>query len=178
MIMERGVAGVSTRDLAQRVGVSEALIFHYFKSKAGLLEAAALSRETLLSSLLEVLEKPASNNLAATLQSLTEAASKRLRPGTPGWAFCSIMLSRDPRTQDFRETGLSVLTNARSRFADWLEDSGRLRTDGFAAACSFFEGVLFLVATLPSEAQAWDESAPEAFAGLALRWCQIHLGDA
>lgn len=175
MIAERGVTGVSTRDLAKQVGVSEALIFHHFKNKAGLLAAAALNQETMLAAMSALFETDAPKDVATVINGLSADAAQRMRPGSPGAAYAAMLLSHDHRMADVREQGLEVLRETEARFGDWLDRGGEISNSGLAAARSFFEGVIFLVATLPSDKAGWDAEAPKAFADLAARWRANHL---
>lgn len=175
MIAERGPSGVSTRELARRVGVSEALIFHHFKNKAGLLAAAAISQETLLARMTAYINGPPSDDLGRDIDDLAAAGAARMRPGTPGWAMLAVMTAHDEQTAELRGEALVVLDSALHAFAGWLDQSGGLRTDGLVAAYAFFEAILFAVATLPDDPKAWDTIAPKTFASLAQRWRSTHL---
>lgn len=52
LFAERGFHGVSVRDIARKARVSEALLYHYFKNKTGLLEAVLQEKLTEISTAL------------------------------------------------------------------------------------------------------------------------------
>jgi len=55
LFAQHGYAGTSTKQIAQEVGITEGLIFHYFPTKAELLIAVARQRMTFLAEALELL---------------------------------------------------------------------------------------------------------------------------
>lgn len=175
LIAEKGLAAISTREIARRANVSEALIFHHFGSKVGLLTAAAHSGDTLLAEVMARTNGPPASDLPEAIMEICARAGRKLRPGGPGWAFTTALLSRDQRTEELRQEGMELLRQSEAALASWLERSGPPRHGGSVAARGLYEGILFLAATIPHAPEAWDEAAPPAFADLASRWCAIHL---
>ncbi len=57
LFAQHGFAATSTKRIAQEVGVTEGLIFHYFPSKADLLMAVATQRRTFLGEATALLEQ-------------------------------------------------------------------------------------------------------------------------
>ncbi|CTQ50510.1 TetR/AcrR family transcriptional regulator [Jannaschia donghaensis] len=178
MIAERGIAGLSTRELSRRAGVSEALIFHHFRTKVGLIVAAARSGDTLLSKLVALTKGPPPEDLGAVVDTVTAEAVRRMAPGAPGRAFGATMMSDDPKIADIRAEGLLLFAQARTALVDWMNQTPRpLRHGGTAAAQTLLEGVMWRLATLPNDAEGWARTAPDSFADLALRWRALHLED-
>jgi AcrR family transcriptional regulator len=177
-IAERGVGAVSTRDIARQAGVSEALIFHHFGTKAGLLEAAAQSGGTLLAKVMAMADGPPPEDLGGAVDALMQEAALRLRPGGAAWAMVSSLVSRDAAVAGLRAEGLTLLARARSALAAWMDAAPTPpRHGGTSAVETLFDGLLWRVATLPDDPEAWDAAAPAAFASLAARWRALHLED-
>lgn len=54
----QGFAATSTKEVAQRAGITEGLLYHYFPTKAGLLQAVAERRHRFALELLDVFGEP------------------------------------------------------------------------------------------------------------------------
>lgn len=178
MIANHGFAGLSTREVARRAGVSEALIFHHFGTKVGLLEAVVKSGDTFFAAASDLSATPPAENLGAAIDALLKEATRRLRPGGADWASVLSLLSRESAVSGLRSEMMGLMTDVRSDLADWMNKSSPPpRLGGEVASATLFEGILWLIATLPDAPSAWDEAAPGAFANLSARWRALHLED-
>lgn len=179
VIAERGPTRFSTREVARRAGVSEALIFHHFETKFGLLKAVAASSETLLAEVTRIVSEPPTQPVGR-IAALCARAAQILRPDTSGGIFFATIVMRGETSRKMRGAAFEQLGLTRTALARWLDrcaETGaiRLRTDGATAAQSLFEGILWLVVFLPEDPAAWDEVAPAAFSELHERWTRSHV---
>lgn len=176
LISERGFAGVATREVARRAGVSEGLIFHHFGTKEGLFAAAIRSGETLLGYMEDVAAGPPAPDLGAAVEAITQTAAVRLN-SRPVRAFTASLTERNGHTAPMRAKGLDLLDQTRRAVSDWMDRSapGAIRGGGDAGARTLFEGMLYLAITLPDDDAGWTRAAPGAFADLARRWSDLHL---
>jgi AcrR family transcriptional regulator len=179
VIAERGPTRFSTREVARRAGVSEALIFHHFETKLGLLKAVAASSETLLAEVTRLVSGPAADPIGR-IAALCAKAAHILRPDMSGGIFFATIVMRGEASRKMSGAAFEQLRLTRNALAEWLDrcaETGvvRLNTDGTTAAQSLFEGILWLVVFLPEDPVAWDEAAPAAFSELHERWALTHF---
>lgn len=73
VLTERGVAGLTTREIANRAGVAESSIFYHFKDRLGLLRAIASGGVPAFADLIKLRETNEPTTLQASLRQLLEA---------------------------------------------------------------------------------------------------------
>ena len=127
---ERGWDAVTTRQIAERAGVNQALIHYHFGSKEGLLHAAfdVALRGMFAAPMEALLTAPSFATGAAELVRAFEA----MDPSNPEALFSMEALSRATRDETVRRSMAALLAEFRSAVAARVrsaQDSGELRPE-------------------------------------------------
>jgi AcrR family transcriptional regulator len=124
-----GFNGVSTKQIAQEVGVTEGLIFHYFASKEDLLNAVIETRHSFFGSLRELLSNARGMSTQDVLPMLAGEWLKTLRRES---AITSIMFAEAQTNAKVGEARQGLIAGGVSLLADYLQERvsvGELRAD-------------------------------------------------
>jgi AcrR family transcriptional regulator len=124
-----GFNGVSTKQIAQEVGVTEGLIFHYFASKEDLLNAVIETRYSFFGSLRELLLNARGMSTQAVMPMLASEWLKTLRRES---AITSIMFAEAQTNAKVGEALQGLIAGGVSLLADYLQERvsvGELRSD-------------------------------------------------
>ena len=125
---EQGYRGTSLREIARRVGISDAGLLHHFGTKTGLLAATIAERDELDRTRRE--EAEASG--ATFVDTMREQVSRNAR--SPGLVALHVVLSAEatdpqhPAHDSFRERYRSIRHQDDAEFAR-LQERGELRRD-------------------------------------------------
>jgi AcrR family transcriptional regulator len=125
---EQGYRGTSLREIARRVGISDAGLLHHFGSKTGLLAATIAERDEL-----DRVRREESEASGATfVDTMREQVSRN--SASPGLVALHVVLSAEatdpqhPAHESFRERYRSIRHQDDEEFAR-LQRRGELRTD-------------------------------------------------
>ena len=124
LFAERGLDGVSLRDVTREANVDLGLVNYHFKSKNGLFETIIAQRNeeiwTDRSAMLEAL--PEVPPLASVVEAFLRPLLNRLRSGDPGWRYYAALASQvhnQQRYSEFRhhmlEPTAKIIVNTLSR---------------------------------------------------------------
>jgi len=162
LFAQHGFAATSTKRIAQEVGVTEGLIFHYFPSKGELLLAAASQRRTFMGEALALLQgaegKPARDLLDTIVLGWVEAIQRQSDLVT--------MLLVESQTNEelaviFREV-VARMVEAMSGYLGSRVQAGELRGDlpVRTSAMMFFSSLMmFFLTSRGQQPSAWRERA-------------------
>lgn len=145
LFCEHGYAGTSTRRIAEKAGVTEGLVFHYFGTKDALLLELASRQNTFAGRVLTLVQRAGEG----TARELLHAAAAGFSGVSPAEAaFVGFMLAEAQVNSTLR----SLVNTATAVVLDGLVQAlashvaaGELRADASlpAAAHGFFGGFLF-----------------------------------
>lgn len=164
LFAQHGFAATSTKRIAQEVGVTEGLIFHYFPSKADLLMAVATQRRTFLGEATALLQqaegRPARVVLGGIVLGWVEAIQRQ--------ADLVTMLLVESQTNPelaavFRGVVRQMVT-AMTGYLSGRVRAGELRSDlpvATSAMIFFSSLMMFFLTNRELEPSAWQERATE-----------------
>lgn len=173
LFAQHGFAATSTKRIAQEVGVTEGLIFHYFPSKGELLLAAASQRRTFMGEALALLQgaegKPARDLLDTIVLGWVEAIQRQSDIVT--------MLLVESQTNEelaviFGEV-VSRMVEAMSAYLASRVQAGELRADlpVRTSAMMFFSSLMmFFLTSRGQQPSAWRERASAFTAEMLDAW--------
>ncbi|MEV0617400.1 helix-turn-helix domain-containing protein [Nonomuraea sp. NPDC050404] len=176
VMAERGLANVTTRQIAQAAGFTEAALYKHFANKADLLVAVMRERSPAFTQLIQALQgRAGTGTLAGNLTAVARAAISFYGAGFPMLAS----MFADPATlaahkEELRQQGAGP-HKANEFVAAYLRaerDLGRLRPEtDVTAAAGLLLGACFQHAFLShmSPAGLDDDTAAESFARTLLR---------
>jgi AcrR family transcriptional regulator len=149
LFAQNGYAGTSTKSIAQEVGITEGLIFHYFPTKADLLLAAARQRMTFLGEVLALLgkadERPARQVLGGIVLGWVQVIQRQ--------ADLVTMLLVESQTNDELRTAfrgvVGQIVGAMSVYLESRVEAGELRADLHVqtSAMIFFSSLMMFFLT-------------------------------
>ena len=149
LFSQKGVAGSSIRQIAQRAGVSSALIFHHFESKEDLLREVLQNKNPLLDNIFPLLHEPNLNSTAFANRFITIYVDV-FRPGTTTHQFFRLSMDMNNTTSDVDQLFSEMNSTLSQAIADFLEqqkDKGALadNINTLQAAQNFLGGFLWIL---------------------------------
>lgn len=175
LFAKQGFAATSTKQLAQEAGVAEGLIFHYFKSKAALLQVVAKQRRTFAGEVMNLL-KGAEARPAREL--LPEVAGAWVSLMLEEREIVGMLLSESQTNAELSAALRSVIFNTAEQLALYLEaraEAGELRADLHfrTSALAFFSPLLVFFITHRDLSEAvWHKEATAFVEELLDTWFQ------
>ncbi len=171
LFAQRGFAATSTKRIAQEVGVTEGLIFHYFPTKSELLRAAARQRSGFVGEVQELLaeaaDQPARKVLPHVVLGWTEAVHRQSD-------LIRMLLVESQTNPELDGAFRTVMGDTVEAMTEYLESrvaAGELR-QGLAtrtSAMMFFSSLLlFFLANRSVSREQWLQRA-DAFTSELLR---------
>ncbi len=167
LFAQHGFAATSTKRIAQEVGVTEGLIFHYFASKGELLLAAASQRRTFMGEVLVLLEdaegRPAREVLGTIVLGWVEAIQRQSD-------LVTMLLVESQTNEELAVIFREVVARMVQTMSDYLASrvrAGELRPDlpVRTSAMMFFSSLMmFFLTSRGQDPAAWREHA-SAFTG-------------
>lgn len=130
-----GYSGTSTKTIAQQAGVSEALVFHHFGSKSGLLHALSATAPMTPALLLEVLADAGERPLASLPERLARAWEDGDRHGR---IFGTLMMdsSHEPEVRSLVDAVVERVQSALAAVFEARQAAGELQAAGAPAAAA------------------------------------------
>ncbi len=175
LFSERGYRNASVRELTRATGVTEAVLYHYFENKAGVLKAV-LSEYAPFARISEVAEAQSSAPLESALQELALAIMSVM---TRRRQLMLTMLSEsagDPELASMFSGFLTRFTDNLGQFLTVRQDRGEIAADADtrSAAQSFVGALLvrFLTTALSGQGDLTAERDDEFAAQLAASLCR------
>jgi len=157
-----GFDGTSTRQIAQEVGVTEGLIFHYFPTKADLLMAVLETRHSFLGELAIILEQHHDQPAAFVLSQIANEWLRALRREAEFTSFLLGTAQTNPQVGEILQT---LIQQGITHLAIYLRGRvqvGELRSDLplEASAHMFFSAlIIFFVAYQTLSDAEWETRA-------------------
>lgn len=146
---EKGFAGASIRDIANAVGVTEGLLYHYFESKEQILHAC-WSERSWRAHLERILAQSGDKPLAAVLQELVEDFMQTLRDNSDMVRMCAVESQRDPEIASWHRQRIQSNQRLLSDFLLARVQAGEIRPDadmetasGLLMGCAYSCFLLF-----------------------------------
>ncbi|MFZ5879039.1 MAG: TetR/AcrR family transcriptional regulator [Chloroflexota bacterium] len=170
-----GFNGVSTKQIAQEVGVTEGLIFHYFASKEDLLNAVIETRHSFFGSLRELLSSARGMSTQDVLPMLAGEWLKTLRRES---AITSIMFAEAQTNAKVGEALQGLIAGGVSLLADYLQErvsAGELRADlplKTSAQMFFSSLMIFFVAHRHLSKAQWEARSTAFVQEMFSTWFQ------
>ena len=173
LFAQYGFASTSTKSIAQTVGVTEGLIFHYFPTKVELLRAVASQRKGFIGEvqalLAEAEDRPATEVLQHLVLGWTEAVHRQ--------SDLIRMLLVESQTNSELETAFQMVVggtvDAMTAYLDSRVAAGELRSDlaTRTSAMMFFSSLLlFFLANRSLPTEQWIQRAGAFTAQLLDVW--------
>ncbi len=173
LFANQGFSATTTKQIAERVGVTEGLIFHYFPSKAELLRALTRQRSTIMGEVQALLAEADGKPASQVLQSIVL-----------GWAdvihrqsnLVSMLLAESQSNDELANAFRDVMGETIGAMAEYLEGrvrAGELRADlsTETSALMFFSSLMmFFLANRQLEESAWSRGAAAFTASLLDTW--------
>jgi AcrR family transcriptional regulator len=159
LFAQHGFDGTSTRQIAQEVGITEGLIFHYFPTKADLLTAVLETHHSFLGALQALLAQAYNQPTALVLASIASEWLKTLRREA---AFTSVLLGTAQTNPQVGEILQTLIQQGITHLAAYLRgrvQAGELRSDlpiETSAHLFFSSLIIFFVAYRSLSDTAWD----------------------
>ena len=125
LFASQGFAATSTKQIAQRAGTTEGLLYHYFPSKAGIMQALAQRRNEFALNVLLNAEAPA-------YILLPEMATQVLLQMHQEAELLTMMLGEAQTNPEINQTGQVMMEGMITGFSAYLQqriDAGELRSD-------------------------------------------------
>lgn len=162
LFARQGFAATSTRQIAAEVGVTEGLIFHYFPTKAALLQSIASQRTMFVGEVQSLLERARGQPARDVLQGIVL-----------GWVdaihhqgdLVTMLLVESQSNDELNEALRTVIGATAGRLAQYLQsrvEAGELRADlpVSTSALMFFSSLmLFFLTHRQLPAAEWRERA-------------------
>lgn len=170
-----GFNGVSTKQIAQEVGIAEGLIFHYFASKEDLLNAVIETRHSFFGSLREILLNARGMSTQEVMPMLAGEWLKTLRRES---AITSIMFAEAQTNARVGEALQGLIAGGVSLLADYLQErvsAGELRSDlplKTSAQMFFSSLMIFFVAHRHLTKAQWDTRSAAFVQEMFSTWFQ------
>ncbi len=146
LIGEKGIESLRTKQIADRVGFSEAALYKHFSNKKEVVRATIKTAgEELLESLTESIEKADSDGNLAKLRKVLETHMRFIRenPGVTRLLFSDEVHFNE---EDLRDALFNVISEYRNIFKDLLVEGieeGQIREDlNLDAAFTFYFGMI------------------------------------
>lgn len=169
----QGYAATTTKGIAEDVGVTEGLIFHYFPTKADLLRAAAGQRRTFVGEvhalLTEAAGRPARDVLGEIVLGWIEAMRHQE-------SLVTMLLVESQSNEELGQAFRGVVAELVETMAAYLRGrvaAGELRADlptGTSAMLFFSSLMMFFLTNRHLEAESWRRHAVSFTAEMLDTW--------
>ena len=162
LFAQHGFAGTSTKRIAQEVGVTEGLIFHYFPTKVALLHEVARQRSTFTGEVRELLAAAGERAAREVLQGIVIGWIEVMQRQAD---LVTMLLTESQTNEDVGEAFRGVITATVGAMTEYLESrvrAGELRQDlqVRASAMMFFSSLMFFfLSNRDRVADDWRERA-------------------
>ncbi len=169
----KGYAATSTKQIAEKLGVAEGLIFHYFPKKSDLLKAVINHRHEFVDKIISALQIDSHNS---TDEKLKHIAKTWLTLHRQEQELVTIMLNEAHSTVDVQNIFQETLHQIVDRFADYLQylaATGELRNDHSTQvmALTFFAPLfLFFISSHDLNEEAYTIQTDKFLDGMVEQW--------
>lgn len=173
LFAHQGYSATTTKQIAERVGVTEGLIFHYFPSKADLLRTVTRQRSTIMGEVQALLadadDKPASEVLQSIVLGWVDVIHRQAN-------LVTMLLVESQSNQElalaFRDV-MAETIGAMTAYLDARVRAGELRADlsTHTSAMMFFSSLMmFFLANRRSTGADWSRSATAFTSSMLDTW--------
>ena len=162
LFAQRGFDGTSTRQIAGSIGITEGLIFHYFPTKADLLNAVLETRHGFIGELRQFLEQAEQHSVREVLPEIAGRWLQLLRNEA---AITSVLLGTAQTNPQVHLALQGIIQEGIERLSNYLRSriqTGELRTDlpVETSAYMFFASLMFFFLTHRTLSDsAWEQQA-------------------
>ena len=162
LFAQRGFDGTSTRQIAGSIGITEGLIFHYFPTKADLLNAVLETRHGFIGELRQFLDQAEQHPVSEVLPEIAVRWLQLLRNEA---AITSVLLGTAQTNPQVHLALQGIIQEGIERLSNYLRSriqTGELRTDlpVETSAYMFFASLMFFFLTHRTLSDsAWEQQA-------------------
>lgn len=180
LFAENGFAATTTKQIAQEVGVTEGLIFHYYPSKADLLRAITKQRRTFMGEVKALLEDADDRPATAVLQGIVFGWVEVIHRQAD---LVTMLLVESQSNEEVATAFRGVMAETIGAMVGYLGSrmaAGELRHDlsPRTSAMMFFSSLMmFFLANRQLEGPAWTASATAFTTELLDTWFRGALAD-
>lgn len=162
LFAQQGFSGTSTRQIAREVGVTEGLIFHYFPSKALLLQAAAAQRSTFMGVVQELLDSATGLPAHEVLERIVLGWVDAIRGQGDLVTMLVVESQSNEELNEVFRTLVGAMVGRLTQYLDSRVEAGELRPDlpTATSAMMFFSSLMFFfLSHRQLQDEAWREQA-------------------
>ena len=162
LFAQQGFDGTTTRQIASSIGITEGLIFHYFPTKAALLNAVLETRHVFIGELRQFLDQAGQHPVSEVLPEIAVRWLHLLRNEA---AIALVLIGVAQTNSQVYEALQGIIQEGRERLSNYLRSriqTGELRTDlpVETSASMFFASLMFFfLAHRTLSDSAWEQQA-------------------